>query len=129
MNSDLIRGPIRKYGWLFLLPTFAAFCRGFLWPFVQGIYLSFCNFNVPSDAKWIGIGNYIKVFKDAGFRNAFKNTAAFAIVTIVIINVISFSMGDTALVGSAVIAGVGAGVFSDYREPIRKIMQQAQEAK
>jgi len=92
VNSDLIRGPIRKYGWLFLLPTFAAFCIGFLWPFVQGIYLSFCNFNVPSDAKWIGIGNYIKVFKDAGFRNAFKNTAAFAIVTIVIINVISFSI-------------------------------------
>ena len=38
------------------------------------------------------------------------------------LNVISFSMGDTALVGSAVIAGVGAGVFTDYREPIRKIM-------
>ena len=92
VNSDLIRGPIRKYGWLFLLPTFAAFCIGFLWPFVQGIYLSFCNFNVPSDAKWIGIGNYVKVFKDAGFRNAFKNTAAFAIVTIIIINVISFSI-------------------------------------
>ena len=92
VNSDLIRGPIRKYGWLFLLPTFAAFCIGFLWPFVQGIYLSFCNFNVPADAKWIGIGNYVKVFKDAGFRNAFKNTAAFAIVTIIIINVISFSI-------------------------------------
>ena len=92
VNRDLIRGPIRKYGWLFLLPTFAAFCIGFLWPFVQGIYLSFCNFNVPSDAKWIGIGNYVKVFKDAGFRNAFKNTAAFAIVTIIIINVISFSI-------------------------------------
>ncbi len=92
VNSDLIRGPIRKYGWLFLLPTFAAFCIGFLWPFIQGIYLSFCNFNVPSDAEWIGIGNYIKVFKDAGFRNAFKNTAAFAVVTIVIINVISFSI-------------------------------------
>lgn len=39
------------------------------------------------------------------------------------LNVISFSMGDTALVGSAVIAGVGAGVFPDYREPIRKIMR------
>ena len=41
------------------------------------------------------------------------------------LNVIPFSMGDTALVGSAVIAGVGAGVFSDYREPIRKVMHPA----
>ena len=92
VNSDLIRGPIRKYGWMFLLPTFLAFCIGFVWPFIQGIYLSFCNFNVPSDAKWIGVENYVKVFHDAGFMRAFKNTAAFAIVTIIVINVISFSI-------------------------------------
>ena len=92
VNSNLVRGPIKKWAWLFILPTFAAFCIGFVWPFIQGIYLSFCKFNVPSDAQWIGIGNYLKVFADAGFRNAFKNTAAFAVVTIVIINVISFAI-------------------------------------
>ena len=92
VNSDLVRGPIKKWAWLFLLPTFAAFCIGFVWPFIQGIYLSFCKFNVPSDAKWIGIVNYTKVFADKGFMNAFKNTAAFAAVTIVIINVIAFAI-------------------------------------
>ena len=92
VNSNLVRGPIKKWAWLFILPTFAAFCIGFVWPFIQGIYLSFCKFNVPSDAQWIGIGNYLKVFADAGFRNAFKNTAAFAVATIVIINVISFAI-------------------------------------
>ena len=92
VNSNLVRGPIKKWAWLFILPTFLAFCIGFVWPFIQGIYLSFCKFNVPSDAQWIGIGNYLKVFADAGFRNAFKNTAAFAVATIVIINVISFAI-------------------------------------
>ncbi len=92
VNSDLVRGPIKKWAWLFILPTFAAFCVGFIWPFIQGIYLSFCKFNVPSDAKWNGLSNYIKVFSDAGFANAFKNTAAFAGVTIVIINVIAFAI-------------------------------------
>ena len=92
VNSNLVRGPIKKWAWLFILPTFAAFCIGFVWPFIQGIYLSFCKFNVPSDATWNGIENYVKVFKDAGFRNAFKNTAAFAVATIVIINVISFAI-------------------------------------
>ncbi len=90
LNSRLIRRPIQKWGWLFLLPTFAAFCIGFIWPFLQGIYLSFCNFNVPSDAKWIGWENYDKVFKDAGFLNAFQNTAAFAVVSIILINVFAF---------------------------------------
>ena len=91
-NSDLIRRPMRKWGWLFLLPTFAAFCIGFVWPFMQGIYLSFCNFNVPSDAKWIGWENYTKVFKDVGFMNAFKNTAWFAVASIILINVLAFTL-------------------------------------
>ena len=92
MNNTLVYGPVKNWAWFFLLPTFAAFCIGFVWPFIQGIYLSFCKFNVPSDATWTGIENYIKVFKDAGFRNAFKNTALFAVTTIVIINIFSFGI-------------------------------------
>ncbi len=92
VNSALIRRPIQRCAWLFLLPTFAAFCIGFIWPFLQGIYLSFCNFNTPRDAKWMGISNYVKVFKDAGFLNAFKNTAAFAVVSIILINVVAFAI-------------------------------------
>ena len=92
VNSALIRRPIQRFGWLFLLPTFAAFCIGFIWPFLQGIYLSFCNFATVKDAEWIGIGNYVKVFSDASFANAFKNTTAFAIVTIILINVVAFAI-------------------------------------
>ena len=92
VNSNLVRGPIKKWAWLFILPTFAAFCVGFVWPFIQGIYLSFCKFNVPADAKWTGLENYEKVFSDAGFLNAFWNTAGFALVTIVLINVLAFAI-------------------------------------
>ena len=92
LNSRLLRRPIQKYGWLFLLPTFAAFCIGFIWPFAQGIYLSFCKFNVPADAKFIGTENYLKVFKDAGFMNAFKNTAIFAVASILLINIVAFML-------------------------------------
>ena len=89
-NIGLVQRPIKKWAPLFILPTFAAFAIGFVWPFIQGIYLSFCNFNTPKDAEWIGLANYAKVFKDAGFVNAFKNTAVFAIVTIILINVLAF---------------------------------------
>ena len=83
---------IKRYWPVFVLPTLIAFIIGFVWPFVQGIYLSFCNFNVPTDAKWIGIQNYAKIWKDPGFWNAFKNTAAFAVVTIILINVVAFAI-------------------------------------
>ena len=83
---------IRRYWPVVVLPTLIAFIIGFVWPFVQGIYLSFCNFNVPTDAKWIGIQNYAKIWKDPGFWNAFKNTAAFAVVTIILINVVAFAI-------------------------------------
>ena len=88
----LVQRPIKRWAPVFILPTFAAFCIGFIWPFLQGIYLSFCNFNTPKDAKWVGIQNYLKVFSDAGFRNAFWNTAGFAIVSIVLINVVAFAI-------------------------------------
>ena len=89
-SVNLVQRPIKKWAPLFILPTFAAFIIGFVWPFIQGIYLSFCNFNTPRDAKWVGINNYAKVFTDAGFMNAFKNTAAFAVVSIILINVLAF---------------------------------------
>ena len=87
---NLVQRPIRKFAPVFILPTFLAFIIGFIWPFIQGIYLSFCNFNTPKDATWVGFANYAKVFSDSGFLNAFKNTAAFAVVSIILINVLAF---------------------------------------
>lgn len=90
VNSVLIRRPIQRWFPLFVLPTFVCFIIGFLWPFIQGIYLSFCNFNTPKDAEWVGLRNYITTFKDIGFRHAFWNTAGFAVVSIILINVCAF---------------------------------------
>ena len=90
MNSKLLRRPIQRWFPLFVLPTFLCFCIGFVWPFLQGIYLSFCNFNTPKDAVWQGISNYQKALTDPGFANAFWNTAAFAVVSIILINMVAF---------------------------------------
>ena len=91
-KENLVQRPIKRWAPVFILPTFAAFCIGFVWPFLQGIYLSFCNFNTPKDADWVGTQNYVKVFSDAGFLNAFKNTTAFAVVSIILINVVAFAI-------------------------------------
>ena len=43
LNSILIRRPIQRYFWLFLLPTFAAFCVGFL--YITGTGCECCLFH------------------------------------------------------------------------------------
>ena len=90
LNSRLIRRPIQRWAWFFILPVFICFCIGFVWPFLQGIYLSFCNFNIPKDATWTGLANYKKAFKDASFVRAFWNTAGFAVASIILINLVAF---------------------------------------
>lgn len=92
MNSKLIRRPIQRCFALFLLPTFAAFCIGFIYPFLKGMYLSFCKFTTTSNAKWVGLSNYVKAFKDASFLHAFWYTALVAIVSLVVINVLAFAV-------------------------------------
>jgi len=92
VNSALIRRPIQRWFPLFVLPTFICFIIGFVWPFIQGIYLSFCKFNTPKDATWVGLSNYIKAFTDAGFVHAFWNTAGFAVISIILINVMAFAI-------------------------------------
>ncbi len=87
-----VQRPIRKYFWLFLLPTFAAFCVGFLYPFLKGVYLSFCKFTTTSDAKFIGLSNYVKALQDATFTHAFWYTALFAFVSLLLINVLAFAV-------------------------------------
>ena len=83
---------IRKYWPVFVLPTMAAFMIGFIVPFIEGIYLSLCKFTTIKDADFVGIGNYIEAFKDTTFPHAFGFTAVFAIVTLVLVNVLAFAL-------------------------------------
>ncbi len=81
---------IKKYWPVFLLPTLAAFIIGFIWPFIWGIYLSFHKFTTISKTTFVGLSNYVKVFEDPTFVNAFWFTAKFTIVSTIVINVIAF---------------------------------------
>ena len=81
---------VKRYAPIFVLPTFLAFVIGFILPFIEGLYLSFCQFTTVSEAKFIGIGNYQGIFTDSTFTNSFKFTVLFAVASIVLINVIAF---------------------------------------
>ena len=92
LSGKRSRRPIQRMFPIFLLPTFIAFCIGFIYPFGKGIYLSFCKFTTTSNAKWIGLGNYLKAFQDASFMHAFQYTAMVAIVSLIVINLLAFAV-------------------------------------
>lgn len=83
---------IKRYFPIFVLPTLLAFILGFIAPFIMGIYLSFCKFTTVTDAKFIGFGNYTKIFSDPTFIHALWYTALFTVVTVVLINVLAFAV-------------------------------------
>ena len=83
---------IRKYWPVFLLPTFAAFVIGFIIPFAQGVYLSFCKFQTVDKATFIGFSNYLKAFQDPLFSASFWMTVRFTVVSTLLINVLALTV-------------------------------------
>jgi raffinose/stachyose/melibiose transport system permease protein len=91
-TSNSLTRAKRLWSPIFVGPVVAAFVIGFVWPFIQGIYLSFCQFRLIRDAEFIGFGNYLKALQDGSFRHAFWYTALFALVSLVLINVLAFAV-------------------------------------
>ena len=86
MNKSL-----RPWFPLFVLPTLAAFCVAFIVPFAMGVWLSFTRFTTVTDARFVGLQNYVRASTaDSEFVHALGFTALFAAVAIVTVNVLAF---------------------------------------
>ena len=83
---------IKRYSPVFVLPTLLAFTIGFIIPFIQGLYLSFCQFTTVNNATFTGLSNYQSALADSSFLSSFKFTVMFAVASIVLINVIAFAL-------------------------------------
>ena len=83
---------IKRYSPVFILPTLLAFMIGFIIPFIQGLYLSFCQFTTVNNATFTGLSNYQSALADSSFLSSFKFTVMFAVASIVLINVIAFAL-------------------------------------
>ena len=92
VKSAIIRRSIQRWSPVFLLPMVTAFAIGFVWPFLQGLFLSFTKFKTTSKWEWVGFSNYLKAFEDESFRYSFGYTAVYAIISLVLINVLAFAI-------------------------------------
>ena len=81
---------LKRYFPIFVLPTLIAFAFAFIVPFVMGVYLSFCKFKTITNAKFVGFENYIKIFDNKAFINAFGFTIKFSVIAILTINIFAF---------------------------------------
>jgi len=88
-----VQGMPKRFYAFFTLPTMVAFAIAFLIPFLLGIYLSFTEFTTVTDARWVGLSNYIRAFTDdRNFLNAAVFTVKFALVSVVLINGLAFAL-------------------------------------
>ena len=90
INNRVQRRATRRYSPVFFLPTVLAFVIGFAWPFVWGVYLSFFRFKTLGNTSFTGIQNYKNALSDNAFWTSFGFTSAFAVVSVLVINVLAF---------------------------------------
>lgn len=83
---------VRKFWPVFVIPTLGAFAIGFIWPFLQGLYLSFCQFTTINKVSFNGVKNYLYALTEAEFLHSFWFTALFTVVSTVLINVCALAI-------------------------------------
>lgn len=77
---------------LFYIPAIILFCGFVVYPFLQGIRLSFMNWNGYSqNMKFVGLKNYIRLFQDANVKTAFVNTLIYGVVSTIIQNILGLA--------------------------------------
>ena len=82
---------VKKYFPIFVMPTLLAFLIAFVIPFLLGLYLSFTEFTTVTNAKFVGLQNYLQIFSsDDGFLNSLWFTVKFAISAVISINLFAF---------------------------------------
>lgn len=74
---------------LFYIPAVILFLVFVIYPFVQGIRLSFTNWNGYSQTmKYVGFKNYARLFQDANVKTALVNTLIYGVMSTLIQNIL-----------------------------------------
>lgn len=83
-----------KWGRLFVLPACLIIFCFVVYPLVYTFYLSFTDYNFAYDLKptFVGLKNYIDMFKDKLFLQALSNTLLLSAISFVLMMVISLAL-------------------------------------
>ena len=80
----------KRYPLTFILPGFVIYFIFFVYPTISGFYYSFTDWNMISqDINFIGLEQFIEVFKNPDLNTAMTNTIVYSITITVVKNVIA----------------------------------------
>ena len=75
---------------LFLAPAVIGLCTFTLYPLLDSLFISFHQWDLFGDMKFIGFQNYVDFFQDATGRKVFINTVVFTLIAVPIQLVMAF---------------------------------------
>ena len=79
-------------GYLFILPAVLGFVLWTAGPMLYSLWLSFHSWNLVQPPKWIGLGNYERMWNDRLFWKSVRSTLTYAMIAVPLLQVLSFSM-------------------------------------
>ncbi len=77
---------------VFIFPMILTFFITVLLPFVLGIFYSFTDWNGVKITEFVGLANYVTMFKQMDFVYSFCITLLFTIINMVMVNVVGFAL-------------------------------------
>lgn len=81
-----------KSFWLFLAPSLLAMILVLLIPLLTGTYYSMTDWNGIKIERFLGLENYLAIFKDQRFFDSIWFTTKFSVVAVILVNVIGLSL-------------------------------------
>ncbi len=85
-SSSRMKAPFQLAPYLFLLPTVGIMALFSLYPMLYGVWMSLHDFDVIHGTfRFIGLGNYLKLFHDAQFGQSVVNTAWYTLTVVPLI--------------------------------------------
>lgn len=100
----------KRDGILFSIPFLIVFLLFMVFPLFYGFYISFFKWDILSKPSFVGLQNYIDLFKDEKFYTSLWHTLEFVLITTPTLLVIGFLMA-LAVTGKSKIKGLMETVF------------------
>lgn len=102
----MTKGTLRnlRNGLLFISPWILGFCTFLLYPLLDSLYHSFCNYSGLSPGVWVGFQNYTTLLQDSVFLHSVWNTAYLAGVLLPLTSILAFFL---AMLLATNVRGVG----------------------
>ena len=91
-RAGVVRQREIKYGWLFASPAIIFFSLFYLYPLGRALYISFHRWSLLSQPKFIGLGNYARLFTDPEFLNSLKVTFYYTFGTVIPIWILALAL-------------------------------------